>query len=197
MNEFYRMLDHDHREEELEPWMAGLHDGDPLTDAALLTALDCAWGHWDRAARAGWHPIVEPNYRKAVKGLPWHWDDWIPNALLDRGFTVKRWRRIIAAMNDLGRLGHEIAIVKRDLTPPYDAYIVAIEDDRDIADDEACMMSDPDHGYECLVWNLRNLAVDAIRGAEDVEHVGDWVRYRTYGSLGGFDYLTFRRCEAD
>lgn len=77
-NPIYALTDHDHTEEELAPWLAECATGDPMADGLVLAALDCAWGHWERAAKEPRRPFSDPEYLKAVAGLPWRWDDWIP-----------------------------------------------------------------------------------------------------------------------
>lgn len=54
-NPIYALTNHDHTEEELAPWLAECGTGDPMVDGLVLTALDCAWGHWERAAKEPRH----------------------------------------------------------------------------------------------------------------------------------------------
>lgn len=51
-NPIYALTNHDHTEEELAPWLAECGTGDPMVDGLVLTALDCAWGHWERPPRS-------------------------------------------------------------------------------------------------------------------------------------------------
>ena len=69
-NALYESIDHDHTEEELAPWLAECGTGYPMIDGLVLTALDCAWGHWERAAKKPRRPSSDPEYLKAVAGLP-------------------------------------------------------------------------------------------------------------------------------
>ena len=87
-NPIYALTDHDHTEEELAPWLAECGTGDPMVDGLVLTALDCAWGHWARASKKPHRPFSDPEYLKAVAGLPWRWDDWIPAGLFGRGVNL-------------------------------------------------------------------------------------------------------------
>lgn len=87
-NPIYALTDHDHTEEELAPWLAECATGDPMVDGLVLTALDCAWGHWERASKEPRRPFSDPEYLKAVARLPWRWDDWIPAGLLGRGLNA-------------------------------------------------------------------------------------------------------------
>lgn len=191
-NPIYALTDHDHTEEELAPWLAECGTGDPMVDGLILTALDCAWGNWERAAGTPRRPYSDPEYLKAAEGFPWRWDDWLPAGLFDRGLDKNRWHRILAAMDDLGRFGlSDTAIVRRDLTEPYDESVVAIRDDWEAADLEACMMSNPnaDPPYECVVNDLRLLAEEMDPEPRRMDRL---VRYRTQYALAGFDYLTFK-----
>lgn len=130
-NPIYALTDHDHTEEELAPWLAECGTGDPMADGLVLTALDCAWGHWERAAKEPRRPFSDPEYLKAVAGLPWRWDDWIPAGLLGRGLDAAWWGRLVAAMDDLGRFGlSDTAIVRRDLMEPFGESVLAIRDPR-------------------------------------------------------------------
>ena len=58
-NPIYALTDHDHTEEELAPWLAECGTGDPMGDGLVLTALDCAWGHWERAAKGPHRPFSD------------------------------------------------------------------------------------------------------------------------------------------
>ena len=112
-NPIYALTDHDHTEEELAPWLAECGTGDPMVDGLVLTALDCAWGHWARTTKGPHRPFSDPEYLKAVARLPWRWDDWIPAGLFGRGFNAAWWGRLVAAMDDLGRFGlSDTAIVR-------------------------------------------------------------------------------------
>lgn len=128
-NPIYAPTDHDHTEEELAPWLSECGTGDPMADGLVLTALDCAWGHWERAAKEPHRPFSDPEYLKAVAGLPWRWDDWIPAGLLGRGPNAAWWGRLVAAMDDLGRFGlSDTAIVRRQLMEPFGESVLAIRD---------------------------------------------------------------------
>lgn len=119
----------DHTEEELAPWLAECGTGDPMVDGLVLTALDCAWGHWARASKKPRRPFSDPEYLKAVAGLPWRWDDWIPAGLFSRGLNAAWWGRLVAAMDDLGRFGlSDTAIVRRQLMEPFGESVLAIRD---------------------------------------------------------------------
>lgn len=98
--------------------------------------------------------------------LPWRWDDWIPAGLFGRGLNAAWWGRLVAAMDDLGRFGlSDTAIVRRDLMEPFGESVLAIRDDWELADFEACELSDPHMPgpYECVVNDLRLLAEDMDR----------------------------------
>lgn len=190
-NLLYALTDHDHTESELAPWLAECGTGNETTDGLILTALDCAWGHWEHAAGSPIHPYSDPEYLKAAEESLWRWDDWIPAGLFDRGLGKDQWRRIIAAMNDLGRFGlSDTAIVCRDLTEPFDESVIALRDDWDEADYCACDWSDPNatDPFECVVYDLRLLAEEMDH---EPRHTGGLIRYRTQYALAGFDYLTF------
>lgn len=58
-NPIYALTDHDHTEEELAPWLVECGTGDPMVDGLVLTALDCAWGHWERAAKEPHRPFSD------------------------------------------------------------------------------------------------------------------------------------------
>lgn len=128
-NPIYALTDHDHTEEELAPWLVECGTGDPMVDGLVLTALDCAWGHWARASKKPHRPFSDPEYLKAVAGLPWRWDDWIPAGLFGRGLNAAWWGRLIAAMDDLGRFDlSDTAIVCRQLMEPFGESVLAIRD---------------------------------------------------------------------
>lgn len=191
-NPIYALTDHDHTEEELAPWLAECGTGDPMVDGLVLTALDCAWGHWARASKKPHRPFSDPEYLKAVAGLPWRWDDWIPAGLFGRGLNAAWWGRLVAAMDDLGRFGlSDTAIVRRQLMEPFGESVLAIRDDWELADFEACELSDPHmpDPYECVVNDLRLLAEDMDK---EPRHMGGLVRYDTAYALAGFKYLTFK-----
>ena len=190
-NPIYSMFDHDHAEEELAPWIVECGTGDPIADGLILIALDCAWGHWERAAQKPNRPFSDPEYLKATEASPWRWDDWIPADLFDRGLGKDQWHRVVAAMNDLGRFGlSDTAIMRRNLTEPFDESVAAIRDDWETTDLEACMMSNPNANppYECVACDLRLLAEEMD---SEPRHTGKLVRHRTHYALAGFDYLTF------
>lgn len=192
MNPVYSLTDHDHTEAELAPWLAECDTGDPMTDGLIMTALDCAWGHWERAAKEPRHPFKAPEYLAAVGRSLWRWDDWLPAVLFGCGLGETQWRRILAAMNDLGRFDlSDTAIIRRDLSEPFDEYVVAIREDWESADFEACMMSDPNANppYICVTYDLRLLAEEMD---PEPRHMDGLVRHRTQHALAGFDYLTFR-----
>lgn len=188
-NLLYALTDHDHSEAELAPWLAECGTGDPMTDGHILTALDRAWGHWGSGAKAPLRPFSDPEYLAAVGDSPWRWDDRIPAALLRRGLDEDQWRRILAAMNDLGRFGlSDTAITRRELTS--DEYVAAIRDNWEMADLEACMASDLNAHppFICAACDLRLLAEEMD---PEPKRMGGLVRYRTWHALAGFDYLTF------
>ena len=192
-NYIYSLIDHDHTETELAPWLAECGTGDPVTDGFILASLDCAWGHWERAARKPRHPFKAPEYLAAVGRSLWRWDDWLPAVLFGCGLGETQWRRILAAMNDLGRFDlSDTAIIRRDLSEPFDEYVLALRDDWDLAQDEACMLSDPNarDPYECVVYDLRSLVYNMDTGARYVED--GLIRFDTQYALTGFNYLTFR-----
>lgn len=152
-NPIYALTDHDHTEKELAPWLAECGTGDPMVDGLVLTALDCAWGHWARASKKPHRPFSDPEYLKAVAGLPWRWDDWIPAGLFGRGLNAAWWGRLVSAMDDLGRFGlSDTAIVRRDLTE-HDESVLAIRDDWDLADFEACELSNPNGRTRANAWS--------------------------------------------
>lgn len=191
-NPIYALTDHDHSEEELDPWLAECATGDPMADGLVLTALDCAWGHWERASKEPHQPFADPEYLKTAGRLAWRWDDWIPAGLLGRGLDAAWWKRLIAAMDDLGRFGlSDMAIVSRDLAEPFDESVLAIRDDWELADFEACEWSDPNatDPFECVVYGLRPLAEEMDK---EPRHMGGLVRYDTAYALAGFKYLTFK-----
>lgn len=64
-------------------------------------------------------------------------------------------------------------------------------DDWELADFEACELSDP---YECVVNDLRLLAEDMDK---EPRHMGGLVRYDTAYALAGFKYLTFKEDDDD
>lgn len=93
-------------------------------------------------------------------------------------------------MNDLGRFGlSDTAIVRRDLMDGEES-VLAIRDNWEVADFDACEWSDPNAAdpYICVVYDLRRLAED-----EDGKprHMKGTMRCDTHYSLSGFDYLTF------
>lgn len=191
-NPIYALTDHDHTEEELAPWLAECGTGDPMADGLVLTALDCAWEHWERASKEPHQPFADPEYLKAAGRLAWRWDDWIPAGLLGRGLDAAWWKRLIAAMDDLGRFGlSDTAIVSRDLAE-HEKNVLAIRDDWDLADFEACEWSDPNatDPFECVVYDLRSLAEEMDK---EPRHMGGLVRYDTAYALAGFKYLTFKK----
>lgn len=162
-----------------------------MVDGLVLTALDCAWGHWERAAKGPHRPFSDPEYLKAVAGLPWRWDDWIPAGLFGRGLDAAWWGRLVDAMDDLGRFGlSDTAIVRRDLMDGEESML-AIRDDWEWADFEACELSNPHmpDPYECVVNDLRLLAEDMDK---EPRRMGGLVRYDTAYALAGFKYLTFK-----
>lgn len=145
------------------------------------------------AAKEPRRPFSDPEYLKAVAGLPWRWDDWIPAGLFGRGFNAAWWGRLVAAMDDLGRFGlSDTAIVRRQLMEPFGESVLAIRDDWELADFETCELSDPHmpDPYECVVNDLRLLAEDMDK---EPRHMGGLVRYDTAYALAGFEYLTFRK----
>lgn len=90
-------------------------------------------------------------------------------------------------MDDLGRFGlSDTAIVRRQLMEPFGESVLAIRDDWELADFEACELSDP---YECVVNDLRLLAEDMDK---EPRRMGGLVRYDTAYALAGFKYLTFK-----
>ncbi|MDB1497118.1 hypothetical protein PL960_09060 [Bifidobacterium adolescentis] len=191
-NLLYALTDHDHTENELTPWLAECATGDEMADGLILTALDCAWGSWEFAAGPAIHPYADPEYLKAAEESLWRWNDWIPAGLFDRDLDKTQWHRLITAMNDLGRFGlSDTAVIRRGLSHPFDEGVLAIRDDWELADFEACEWSDPNASepYECAVYSLRLLAGDMDR---EPRHMGGLVRYRTQHALAGFDYLTFK-----
>ena len=121
-----------------------------------------------------------------MAGLPWRWDDWIPAGLFGRGLNAAWWGRLVDAMDDLGRFGlSDTAIVRRDLMDGEES-VLAIRDDWELADFEACELSAP---YECVVNDLRLLAEDMDK---EPRRMGGLVRYDTAYALAGFKYLTFK-----
>uniref|UniRef100_UPI004025016D hypothetical protein n=1 Tax=Bifidobacterium adolescentis TaxID=1680 RepID=UPI004025016D len=74
-NLLYALTDHDHTENELTPWLAECATGDGMADGLILTALDCAWGHWEYAAGSPIHSYADPEYLKAAEESLWRWDD--------------------------------------------------------------------------------------------------------------------------
>ena len=97
---------------------------------------------------------------------------------------------IIAAMNDLGRFGLvDTAIVRRDLMDGEES-VLAIRDNWEVADFDACEWSDPTAAdpYICVVYDLRRLAEDEDGKPRRMKGT---MRYDTHYSLSGFDYLTF------
>ena len=171
-------------------WPHACGTGRETIDGLLLTALDCAWGNWKAAAKPPMHPYANPAYLRAAETSPWRWDDCLPAGLFTYGLDTEQWHRIIAAMNDLGRFGlSDTAIVRRDLMDGEES-VLAIRDNWEVADFDACEWSDPNAAdpYICVVYDLRRLAED-----EDGKprHMKGTMRYDTHYSLSGFDYLTF------
>lgn len=190
-NLLYALTDHNHTENELAPWLTECGTGDEMADELILTALDCAWKGWESAARPAIHPYIDPEYLKAAEESLWRWDDSIPAGLFGCGLDKDQWHHIIAAMNDLGRFGlSDTAIVRRELSEPFDESVVALRDDWGEADYCACEWSDPNaiDPFECVVYDLRLLAEDVDREPHRMSRL---VRYRTAYALAGFDYLTF------
>lgn len=188
-NPLYAPTDHNHSEAELAPWLDECGTGDPMTDGHILTALDRAWGHWEHAAEKPSRMFPATEYIEAVGESPWRWDDSIPSGLLDRGLDEDQWRRILAAMNDLGRFGlSDTAITRRELAS--DEHVAAIRDNWEMADLEACMASDLNAHppFICAACDLRLLAEEMDPAPK---RMGGLVRYRTWHALAGFDYLTF------
>ena len=162
MNPIYELTDHAHSEEELAPWLDACGTGRETIDGLLLTALDCAWGNWKAAAKPLMHPYANPAYLRAAETSPWRWDDCLPAGLFTYGLDTEQWHRIIAAMNDLGRFGLvDTAIVRRDLMDGEES-VLAIRDNWEVADFDACEWSDPNAAdpYICVVYDLRRLAED-------------------------------------
>ena len=162
MNPIYELTDHAHSEEELAPWLDVCGTGRETIDGLLLTALDCAWGNWKAAAKPPMHPYANPAYLRAAETSPWRWDDCLPAGLFTYGLDTEQWHRIIAAMNDLGRFGlSDTAIVRRDLMDGEES-VLAIRDNWEVADFDACEWSDPNAAdpYICVVYDLRRLAED-------------------------------------
>lgn len=160
MNPIYELTDHAHSEEELAPWLDACGTGRETIDGLLLTALDCAWGNC------------------------------LPAGLFTYGLDTEQWHRIIAAMNDLGRFGLvDTAIVRRDLMDGEES-VLAIRDNWEVADFDACEWSDPNAAdpYICVVYDLRRLAEDEDGKPRRMKGT---MRYDTHYSLSGFDYLTF------
>ena len=83
------------------------------------------------------------------------------------------------------------ALTDHDHTEEELAPWLAIRDDWELADFEACELSDPHmpDPYECVVNDLRLLAEDMDK---EPRHMGGLVRYDTAYALDGFKYLTFK-----
>ncbi len=93
-------------------------------------------------------------------------------------------------MNDLGRFGlSDTAIVRRDLMDGEES-VLAIRDNWEVADFDACEWSDPNAAdpYICVVYDLRRLAEDEDGKPRRMKGT---MRCDTHYSLSGFDYLTF------
>lgn len=136
------------------------------------------------------HPYANPAYLRAAETSPWRWDDCLPAGLFTYGLDTEQWHRIIAAMNDLGRFGlSDTAIVRRDLMDGEES-VLAIRDNWEVADFDACEWSDPNAAdpYICVVYDLRRLAEDEDGKPRRMKGT---MRYDTHYSLSGFDYLTF------
>lgn len=190
MNPIYELTDHAHSEDALAPWLDACGTGRETIDGLLLTALDCAWGNWKAAAKPPMHPYANPAYLRAAETSPWRWDDCLPAGLFTYGLDTEQWHRIIAAMNDLGRFGLvDTAIVRRDLMDGEES-VLAIRDNWEVADFDACEWSDPNAAdpYICVVYDLRRLAEDEDGKPRRMKGT---MRYDTHYSLSGFDYLTF------
>ena len=190
MNPIYELTDHAHSEEELAPWLDACGTGRETIDGLLFTALDCAWGNWKAAAKPPMHPYANPAYLRAAETSPWRWDDCLPAGLFTYGLDTEQWHRIIAAMNDLGRFGlSDTAIVRRDLMDGEES-VLAIRDNWEVADFDACEWSDPNAAdpYICVVYDLRRLAEDEDGKPRRMKGT---MRCDTHYSLSGFDYLTF------
>lgn len=131
-----------------------------------------------------------PAYLRAAETSPWRWDDCLPAGLFTYGLDTEQWHRIIAAMNDLGRFGlSDTAIVRRDLMDGEES-VLAIRDNWEVADFDACEWSDPNAAdpYICVVYDLRRLAEDEDGKPRRMKGT---MRCDTHYSLSGFDYLTF------
>lgn len=95
-------------------------------------------------------------------------------------------------MDDLGRFGlSDTAIVRRQLMEPFGESVLAIRDDWELADFEACELSNPHmpDPCECVVYDLRLLAEDMDK---EPRHMGGLVRYDTAYAPAGLKYLTFK-----
>ena len=81
------------------------------------------------------------------------------------------------------------AIVRRDLMDGEES-VLAIRDNWEVADFDACEWSDPNAAdpYICVVYDLRRLAEDEDGKPHRMKGT---MRYDTHYSLSGFDYLTF------
>lgn len=89
-----------------------------------------------------------------------------------------------------GRFGlSDTAIVRRDLMDGEES-VLAIRDNWEVADFDACEWSDPNAAdpYICVVYDLRRLAEDEDGKPRRMKGT---MRCDTHYSLSGFDYLTF------